>query len=191
MSQDLGVIPAVEGPAHGDLVKCITCPTKYEFDCEKPWAKQCYDCFKDERTRRKCSACDQYRILPTPENEWQKICNQCYKDSPLRVCDGCKQPALKAVEPWRQLCKDCWPRRFELLRICTVCNDKPINKSAPKWVESCMSCYMEKKKQHFEGCPVCKTEKLVKRKTAPACRQCMIKNGDVKLTHQNVLPMQA
>jgi hypothetical protein len=168
---------AVGPPQPGELVSCVTCPTKFEFDPEKAWAKQCYECFKDDNTRRVCSACLKHRILPTKENEWQKVCSQCYKDSPLRVCEGCKEPKLKAVEPWRQLCKGCWPHRHELLKICTTCKDKPINKGAPKWVETCMSCYMTKRKKNFEICPSCQSTSLNKRKTAPACRDCMIKDG--------------
>lgn len=162
-----------------ELVKCVTCPTMFEFDQAKAWAKQCYDCFKDDKTRRACSACGKHRILPTIGNEWQKICGQCYKDSPLRLCDGCQQPNLKAIEPWRQLCKGCWPQRHSLLRICNVCNDKPINKGAAKWIETCMSCYMTKRKEKFEKCTSCNSTHLSKRKTAPACRECMMKAGQI------------
>ena len=178
-SSDGFLLAGAHLPQPGELISCVTCPTKFEFDPDKAWAKQCYDCFKDDNTRRVCSACNKHRILPTKENEWQKVCSQCYKDSPLRVCDGCKEPTLKAVEPWRQLCKGCWPKRHQLLKICTTCNDKPINKGAPKWVETCMGCYMIKRKKNFENCKSCQSTSLNKRKTAPACRECMMKSGQI------------
>lgn len=157
--------------------KCATCPVLFDLDPEKDWAKQCYDCFRDDSTRRQCTVCLKHRILPGEDFEWQKICSTCYKDSPVRPCGGCGEPKLKAVEPWRQLCKECWPKRFELLRICTQCGDLPIRKGAESWVKICMKCYMANKEKYFEACPSCKSTKLIKRKTAPACRDCMRSQG--------------
>ena len=101
----------MSAPAQPSTVQCVTCPTLFEFDEEKKWAKQCYDCFKDDNTRRKCEHCGKARILATEENQWQKVCSKCFKESALLPCDGCKQPKIKAVEPWRQLCQDCWPKQ--------------------------------------------------------------------------------
>lgn len=166
-------------PGEPTLAQCVTCPTKFEVNPERDWAKQCYDCFKDDRTRRVCTACNKARILPTEKNIWQKLCGTCYAESPMRSCDGCKKPKIKTVEPWRQLCTDCWPDRHKFLQICEKCKDKPIKKGAPSWVNTCMKCYLTEKGKHFEKCGKCNSPYLTKRKTAPACRHCMILEGKV------------
>jgi len=162
------------------LIQCCTCEAKFEFDKERDWIKQCRDCFKDKSTRRKCRICKESKILPT-EPDYKNICGKCFTESAMRPCIGCKQLKIKVCEEWRQLCKDCWAMKDKYLKICKVCQKRPIKKGSPAWIETCTGCYLENLKKYFEPCPVCKSEKLTKRKHAPMCRDCMKSQGKVKM----------
>jgi len=164
-------------------VQCATCPAQFLFEEEKAFKKQCYDCYKDDNTRRICSVCELPRIVPSPDptKDWQKICNKCYSESGEKKCLGCKQPKIKTVEKWRQLCSECWPDRHQYLRICEKCDIYPIKQGAPSWCKTCFKCYIKDKEKYWEKCQQCNSTQLVKRKTAPACRKCMLMNGDVRI----------
>lgn len=165
-----------------ELISCVSCPTQFEFNPQKDWIQQCYQCYKDTSTRRICTVCNKPNIVPTDKNNWQKICNSCYKESPLKPCYGCKELKLKAVEPWRRLCKECWEtKRWDYLKICKVCDVTPIKANAEKWVETCTKCWLKNREKQWERCPQCNSKKLSKLKTAPACRPCMLLNGQIKL----------
>lgn len=161
--------------------KCVTCPTLLS-DKDKDWAKQCYDCYRDKDTMRACDACHQPKI-PVSEEKWKRICPRCYVDSPMKPCVGCKEYKVKSVEKFRTLCKECWQRKEEFLRICETCNTRVISEKAAKWIKTCTTCYLEEKKKYFEECPECVDtggkKLLLKRKTAPACRDCMKKTNQI------------
>lgn len=167
------------------MFKCASCPCMVSEDPERPWVKQCYDCFRDDRTKRRCTICLKHKIIPQEENDWQKICGSCYSSSPLKPCIGCKLPKIKSVEDWRQLCSECWLTKEKWLKICESCCKRPLPKGAAAWVKDCSTCWLEKKKRGWEECPSCDSKKLIKRKGAPACRDCMIKAGKIKLVDQN------
>lgn len=171
-----------ENETQVELVQCRTCAAKFEYEDEKKFAKQCYACYRDDNTRKQCKVCKKFRIVPDEDgSNWQTICGTCYNESPLKNCVGCHQPNVKSIETWRQLCKECWPKRENYLRICEQCKDRPIKAGAEKWVKTCHKCYLEKRALHFEPCPQCKSTKLIKNKNAPACRPCMLLNGQIKL----------
>ena len=162
--------------------KCVTCPVVLELADDKKWQTQCYDCFRDKNTMRNCEVCDEPKI-PVTEEKWKRVCGKCYENSPLKPCIGCRQVTVKAVEKFRSLCKDCWTHKEDYLRICeTEGCDRVINEKSKVWVKTCMDCYKVAKSVLFETCPTCPPDRshwLVKRKTAPACRACMLVNGDI------------
>ena len=178
----LTVIPedGVVGPSTDKTyVKCKTCPAQFEHDPEKDFALQCYECYRDPTTRRICQVCEEPRIVPDPPpaKDWKKICSKCYAESDSKKCLGCKEPKLKKVEKWRLLCKDCWQQRHKYLRICSKCDIYPIKPGSPSWCNVCFHCYIKEKELKYEKCPSCQSTKLTKSKWAPACRQCMLKQG--------------
>jgi hypothetical protein len=157
-----------------DERKCVTCPAMLDKE-DKEWAKQCYDCYRDKDTMRACDVCQEPKI-PVTDEVWKRICAKCFTDSPMKPCAGCKEYKVKAVEKFRTLCKECWARKEEFLRICIECKDRVIPEKAQKWVKTCTTCYLNKKREKYEECPTCEgdlAKMLRKRKTAPACRDCM------------------
>jgi hypothetical protein len=156
--------------------QCPTCPVAFPTDPDRPYLKQCKDCFKDKSTRRKCRICDEPKI-PCTEEAWRTVCGTCFKDSPMRPCVGCKQMKIKTIDEWKQICGDCWEDKEKYLKICKVCKKIPVKRGAESWVETCTKCYLEELKKTFEKCPTCNSVKLVKRKTAPCCRECMKEQG--------------
>jgi hypothetical protein len=162
---------AIEG-----TTQCPTCPVAFPTDPDRPYLKQCKDCFKDKSTRRKCRICDEPKI-PCTEEAWRTVCGTCFKDSPMRPCIGCKQMKIKTIDEWKQLCGDCWGDKEKYLKICKVCQKIPVKRGSESWVETCTKCYLEELKKDFEKCPTCNSVKLIKRKTAPCCRECMKAQG--------------
>lgn len=170
--------------------KCTTCPSLLD-DSQPAWARQCIDCFKDDNTRRPCVVCEKPRI-DVSEPEWKKVCGSCFKDAAMKPCQGCKEFKIKAFETWRTLCKDCWVDRAKYLRICTVCNDRPLKSGVPDWVTTCTKCFIDAKKLTHELCPTCTGKNatlLRKRKRAPACRECMSAQGLIRSVQQYMKPV--
>lgn len=165
---------------------CSTCSADLEAD-QPSWAKQCVDCFRDDTTRRECRVCGKAKIAVS-EPEWKQVCGTCFLQAAMKPCIGCKELKIKAFETWRQLCKDCWVDRAKYMRICQVCDDRPLKSSVPDYIKTCTKCFIEMKKKTHEVCGSCTGKNatlLRKRKTAPACRDCMKEQGLIK----TVVPM--
>jgi len=159
-------------------VTCGTCTAFLEPDTPV-WAKQCMDCFRDSATRRECRVCSKPRIAVS-EPEWKQVCGKCFQEAAMKPCVGCKEFKIKAFETWRTLCKDCWVDRAKYMRICQVCNDRPLKPDVPDYIKTCTKCFIDMKKLTHDLCPTCTGRNatlLRKRKTAPACRDCMKDQG--------------
>lgn len=163
---------------------CATCPAF--VDDTREWVRQCSDCFRDDRTKRACKLCGQARI-PVSEEAWKQVCAACFKDAPMRPCTICKEYKIKSFDPsWRTMCVDCHKDPSKWPRVCETCNAQPIRDHLPLYVKTCTKCYLEKKSQTHETCPGCQSNPLrakllCKRKTAPACRECLFKSGELKV----------
>ena len=161
---------------------CLTCPSTIAPE-QPEWAKQCMDCFKDDRTKRNCKVCEKPKIVNT-EPEWKTVCGACFKESPMKRCVQCKEFNIKAFE-WRKMCKECF-EKGDFARPCQVCKIRPVDPGAATYIVNCTKCYLEKKKQTHDACPWCPNDPskrftLNKRKGAPACRSCMISKDLIKL----------
>lgn len=156
--------------------KCATCPAIIELEEDKLWVKQCRDCFKDDATKRNCKICNEPKILINDE-AWKKICGACFKRAPIRLCVGCMLPKVRSYDKNQELCPDCYKDSSKWARTCQECGKHPISSSKPSYIKTCSICYIEMKRRTHEPCDSCGNKLLVKMKRAPACRECMRKQG--------------
>lgn len=158
---------------------CMTCPDELPVDAFE-WARQCHDCFRDERTKRVCMLCAKPRI-PCTEPEWKKVCGTCFKDAAMRPCSKCKEYKIKSFDPaWRTMCQECYQSK-EWDRPCSECKERPVKDGLPSYITKCTRCYLKQKNETHDNCPTCVGDRpRWKRKSAPSCRDCMISNGMIK-----------
>jgi hypothetical protein len=178
-----GPIPLERQNAIHEVRYCLTCPAELAVDAFA-WAKQCHDCFRDERTKRMCALCKKPRI-PCTEPEWKVVCGTCFKDAAMRPCSKCKEYKIKSFDPaWRTMCQQCYQSK-EWDRPCTECNERPVKDGLPSYITKCTRCYLKQKNETHESCPTCVGERpRWERKGSPSCRECMIGNGLIKIREE-------
>lgn len=184
-----GIMGLITNPDETER-KCVTCPVKFPVQTGKEWAVQCYDCHRDESTKRECKICKKKRIIVT-EPSYKEVCGLCYKASPMKPCEGCREYNLKSFE-WRSLCSECYKNK-NFARPCTECETRPIPAHLPSYVTTCTKCYLEKKRATHDACPWCpppldpSRELLNKRKEAPGCRTCMKSKGLIETGNYGIV----
>ena len=160
---------------------CKTCPSKLGAK-DPPYARQCYDCYRDERTKRPCRVCEKHTI-PVSEPEWKDVCGSCFKHAAMKPCSACNKYVIRSTDPkWKSICQDCYSAK-NWKRTCDMCNDRPIRDDLPAYVTKCSVCYLKAKKETHDTCPECPAgeRSCWKRIEAPMCRNCMVGQGLVKV----------
>ena len=161
--------------AKGDSRMCQTCPSKLTIK-DPPYARQCYECYKDTRTKRPCRVCSKPSI-PVSEPAWKDVCGSCYTNAAMRPCGQCKQYVIRSTDPtWRTMCQQCYKDK-NWNRTCEECKEKPIRDELPSYVTKCTSCYLKARRETHDACAICETEDMKgkwKRIEAPMCRECMV-----------------
>jgi hypothetical protein len=164
-----------------DVRMCETCPATLAPQ-DPEFARQCYDCYRDDRTKRPCRVCAKPKI-PVTEPEWKDVCGACYKNAAMRPCTQCKQYTIRSTDPaWRVICQDCFKSK-NWKRTCDDCGNRPIRDDLPAYVTKCSSCYLTAKKKTHDECMLCVTgdqRGQWKRIESPMCRNCMVGQNLIK-----------
>ena len=128
---------------------CMTCAN--QLPQEQPsWARQCEECYKNPKTKRRCKVCKELKI-PLTEPMWKQVCGSCYISSKLRACILCKQLKIKEIDPvWRTVCSDCYKNK-DLFTECASCGEKSIKPGVPSYLKYCGPCYLVHKQKKKEA----------------------------------------
>ena len=158
---------------------CMSCNVALTQE-DPDYAKQCKECYSDERTKRACRVCNQFKIV-VGEPDWKQVCGNCFKDSARRSCIGCHQDKIPAYEPsWRNLCGDCFKNK-DLYRKCTKCGEKAIKPGVAPSVNQCGGCWLKMRSKTHTKCPQCHGPRLNTRIGDTMCRDCKVTAGGVRL----------